>query len=121
MIKRSLANYTPFNLYLSFLRTEIPNIVQIMGLPTLFGVLLLNSPFVLIISPLVGIILWQFLVEKAFIFLKVQIKDSSSEINQHGLSDEVVLESWKKYMIFSSVVSAIIIVLIIECAKESFK
>lgn len=71
----------PMGLYFSFLREEIPDIIQITTLLGFLGVLLRDVFLSKIIPPLITILLWQYLIEKAHKFLKNQITNPYSKVN----------------------------------------
>lgn len=96
------------DLYFSFLRGEIPNIVQILSFPTLFGVLIkiqLVSPF--IVSVIVNQLLTQYFMEKMSKFLYNQIIDNYSIFNIKKLNQDTLHNKWMKYIIITSIIFAI--------------
>ena len=100
---------TVFDLYLSFLRAEIPNIIQIITLMSFISYLLDINIINQIINPaLIGIILFIYLSEKEFCFLKAQITNDYSEINRRKWDDDKVLKLWTKYSLVTSFIFSIL-------------
>lgn len=59
----------------SFIISEIPNIVQIVGIPSLFGIAIIkNSFFGFVIPILVSYLLSSYLIQRSVIFLKKENK-----------------------------------------------
>ena len=98
------------NLYLSFLQGEIPNVVQIIGIPSILGSILLaisNSPYRILLSSLlsliVGYLLMAYLLEMAERFLSKQLTDPYSNLNRKKLDFDKLLEEWTSNLKISSV------------------
>ncbi|MBP6891662.1 hypothetical protein KBB92_01920 [Candidatus Shapirobacteria bacterium] len=108
--KSKQANY--FKLFNSFLKLEIPNIIQIITLLGFLGVLAKTTEMKMIISVTVMILLSLYLVEKLFIFINtdlVHIYAKPDELNVNKL-----LEYFGGYLIFFSFLAGIIIWLMIS-------
>jgi len=108
------------NLFFSFLREEIPSIMQIITFLGFLSILLNNMILRLIISALLPYLLWQYLSSKMFLFLKLQIVDPNSEINRHKISFNTVLKKWEKYTINWAGISGIFIGMLPYILKVGF-
>lgn len=85
---------------------EIPNFIQILSLPTIFGILIKADGWMLPLatSVIVIFLLEQYFIERLVRFLYNQITDSHSILNRKNLDQGTILIKWKRYAIVTSIV-----------------
>lgn len=83
-----------FQLYLRFIILEIPNFIQIFSLLFFFTLFLSNTIYRLCVIYIISVLLFFYLIEKEFEFLKNQIIDIHSERNLDSLNDKIILRWW---------------------------
>lgn len=98
-----MKNLKIIKLYLKFITLEIPNFIQIFSLLTFFTVFLINMEYRFNIILVVSTLLFFYLIEKSFEFLKNQMIDQFSEIGINKLNNKIVLRWWTCFTIIAMI------------------
>ena len=106
-------------LYLSFLKTEVPHIFQIMTLPSIFILAIPIHYINLLLIVLMALLLYLFLEEKLKSFLIEQVKNQFSSLNINKLHEEELTERWKAYAFLTVILLSALVGLLSYSFKTS--
>ena len=98
---------------LSFIILEIPNIIQIITLVTFLNFVFRNSIYIFVSCFIVFILLQGYLLEKAEIYMKEQIINPYSKLNNIEVYDPQTIKELTKIMIYIINVLSSILVFVI--------
>lgn len=98
---------------LSFIILETPNIIQIITLVTFLNFVFRNSIYIFISCFIVFILLQGYLLEKAEIYMKEQIMNPYSKLNNIEVYDPKTIKELTKIMIYIINVLSSILVFVI--------
>lgn len=101
--------------YLSFLKLEIPNILQIVGFITFFGLISSNSYFKIIAFLTMTCLVNFYLIEKFFVFAKKDITESI--IWGENVNMSLLLKETLKYRQITVIISGVIETLLFHFVK----
>ena len=108
-------------LYLKFLKLEIPNFIQIITLLSFFSYLSKNRALDLVIDALVLVFMNAYFFEKFFEFEKSQIFDIHSERNRKGFEKSIWTKKYKKYILITFSIFYALVVIISFTIRVSLK
>lgn len=97
----------------SFIILEIPNIIQIITLVTFLNFVFRNSIYIFVSCFIVFILLQGYLLEKAEIYMKEQIMNPYSKLNNIEVYDPQTIKELTKIMIYIINVLSSILVFVI--------
>ena len=91
-------------LYFKFLRLEIPNFIQIIGLLAFFSYLSKNIILNVLVTAIVSFLLNGYFLEKFFEFIEEQIITPNSELNRRKLDDAIWMKKYTQWIWITSLV-----------------
>lgn len=96
-------------LFIAFIDSEIPNILQILMVFGFLSFLLDKLIYRIIISLLVIYLVSRYISVKMIFFLENQLINKFSRVNLRNLNHNELIKKWKIYMTVSSFISGLII------------
>ncbi len=103
-----LCKKTCFKIYINFIKSEIPNFIQIMGIISLISFSIKKIYISIIIAFSVSYLFDKYFFYKITEFLNLQFRDSLSLLNREKISEDTCWEIWEKLIIRTSIISLII-------------
>lgn len=107
-----------FSLFLDFLLGEIPNIIQILGFPTLFAVLIKTSDIATnVIAIFTAVLLSLYMAHKLFQQIIEQIKDPLSTINRNKIDTKTLAPKMFCYLVCISIANSLLVIGLVRLSK----